>query len=48
MLVRGADDDAAEGPVQHVLAGALRTAWQLRIEKNTKAKTKKKGASRRG
>lgn len=29
-----------------VLAGALRTAWRLRVEKNTK--TKKKRATRRG
>jgi hypothetical protein len=28
------------------LAGALHTAWQLRIEKNAKAKTKKKPAQR--
>src|ERR1700691_3989826 len=27
---------------EDVLAGALRTAWQLRIEKNTKTKTKTK------
>src|SRR5271170_587255 len=34
---------------EDVLAGALRTAWQLRIEKNTKAKskTKKKRTPRR-
>jgi hypothetical protein len=31
---------------EDVLAGALRTAWKLRIEKNTK--TKKKRAPRRG
>ena len=33
---------------EDVLAGALHTAWQLRIEKNAKAKTKKKPAPRRG
>ena len=31
---------------EDVLAGALRTAWKLRIEKNTR--TKKKRAPRRG
>jgi len=31
---------------EDVLTGALRTAWQLRVEKNTKAK--KKRAPRRG
>jgi len=31
---------------EDVLAGALRTAWRLRVEKNTK--TKKKRAPRRG
>ena len=31
-----------------VLTGALRTAWKLRIEKNTKSKKKKKRAPRRG
>ena len=31
---------------EDVLAGALRTAWQLRMEKNTKTKAKKKRASR--
>jgi hypothetical protein len=30
-----------------VLTGALRTAWKLRIEKNTKSKKKKKRAPRR-
>jgi len=33
---------------EDVLAGALRTAWRLRLEKNTKAKTKRKRATRRG
>ncbi|MFZ0287069.1 MAG: MmcQ/YjbR family DNA-binding protein [Terriglobales bacterium] len=33
---------------EDVLAGALRTAWKLRIEKNAKAKTKKKRAARGG
>jgi hypothetical protein len=39
---------------EDVLAGALRTAWELRVEKNgkaktqTKAKAKKKQASKRG
>jgi hypothetical protein len=32
---------------EDVLAGALRTAWQLRMEKNTKTKAKKKRAPRR-
>jgi hypothetical protein len=32
---------------EDVLAGALRTAWQLRMEKNTKTKAKKKLAPRR-
>ena len=32
---------------EDVLAGALRTAWRLRIEKNTTTKTKKKHATRR-
>jgi hypothetical protein len=32
---------------EDVLAGALRTAWQLRIEKNTKTKKKKKPSPRR-
>jgi hypothetical protein len=31
---------------EDILAGALHTAWQLRIEKNAKAKTKKKPAQR--
>lgn len=30
-----------------VLAGALRTAWQLRVAGNTKPETKKKRAPRR-
>jgi len=33
---------------EDVLAGALRTAWKLRVEKNTKAAVKKKRALRRG
>ncbi len=33
---------------EDVLAGALRTAWKLRIEKNTKTKASKKRAPRRG
>jgi len=33
---------------EDVLAGALRTAWRLRIEKNTRTKTKRKRATRRG
>jgi hypothetical protein len=32
---------------EDVLTGALHTAWKLRTEKNTKAKTKKKRAPRR-
>jgi hypothetical protein len=32
---------------EDVLAGALRTAWRLRMEKNTNAKTKRR-APRRG
>src|SRR5271154_5307861 len=32
---------------EDVLAGALRTAWQLRIEKNSKTKAKKKRAPAR-
>jgi hypothetical protein len=31
---------------EDVLTGALRTAWKLRIEKNTSAKTKKKKTGR--
>jgi hypothetical protein len=31
---------------EEVLAGALRTAWQLRTERNTKTTTKKKRTSR--
>ena len=33
---------------EDVLAGALRTAWSLRLEKNKKTKTKKKADPRRG
>jgi len=32
---------------ENVLAGALRTAWKLRVEKNTKPKKKKQPAPRR-
>lgn len=32
---------------EDVLAGALRTAWKLRLEKNAKSKTNKKRAARR-
>ena len=32
---------------EDVLAGALRTAWNLRIEKNTKTKAKEKGTQSR-
>jgi len=32
---------------EDVLAGALRTAWKLRVEKNTKPKKKKQPAPRR-
>jgi hypothetical protein len=46
MLVRKADDYAVEGTLRPVIAGALRTAWQLRMEKNTRTKAKKKRASR--
>lgn len=33
---------------EDVLTGALRTAWQLRINKNTETKTKKKKRTSRG
>jgi hypothetical protein len=33
---------------EDVLAGALRTAWSLRLEKNKKTRTKKKPSRRRG